>query len=412
MIRSWFVACACVVFAAGAGAQELQTGDPARLGFAPDRLARIDSVFQQHVAAGRIAGAQGVIVRRGQIAYHRSWGQRDMETRDVLENDDIFRICSMTKPITSVAVMMLWEEGRFALSDPVARYLPEFAGTQVAVPGNGATTESLPQERVRRAITVQDLLRHTSGLTYGVFSNTPVDSLYQRANLFVSPSLEALSKGIAGLPLLTQPGTRWIYSMSTDLLGRFVEVVSGMSFDAFLRTRIFEPLDMRDTEFRVPDAKDARLARSYRHAGAAATLQRNQGPDLCAPPGFPSGGGGLASTARDYARFAQMVLNGGELNGRRLLGRKTVELMTTDHLGDIAGPGAGNGFGLGFAVKEAANSLPTSIGTYGWEGLHGTAFWIDPVEDLIGVFMVQIYPNRSTDFKQQFQQLVYQALTG
>ena len=217
---------------------------------------------------------------------------------------------------------------------------------------------------------------------------------------------------IGELPLVGQPGTRWVYSMSTDVLGRLVEVASGMTFDDFLRMRIFAPLEMKDTDFRVATANADRQSRSYRHAGAPLALAPNQGPDACAPAGFPSGGAGLASTAHDYARFTQMLLNGGELNGTRVLGRKTVELMTADHLGDIAGPGAGWGFGLGFAVKEAVNANPSSIGTYWWEGLHGTLFWIDPAEELIGIFMVQIYPNRSTDFKAQFQQLVYQALVN
>ena len=417
MTRRWLGVPAFVLLAAGAApharqvqAQQLQAGDPVQLGFSPERLARIGTVFQAHVDAGRIAGAQGMILRRGEIAYHQSWGFRDLEARDPLENDDIFRICSMTKPVTSVAVMMLWEEGRFALSDPVARYLPALAGLQVAKLEPGATTATMQTERPRRPVTIQDLLRHTSGLTYGIFSNTPVDSLYQRANLFGAENLDALVTKIGELPLVGQPGTRWVYSMSTDVLGRLVEVASGMTFDDFLRMRIFAPLEMKDTDFRVATANADRQSRSYRHAGAPLALAPNQGPDACAPAGFPSGGAGLASTAHDYARFTQMLLNGGELNGTRVLGRKTVELMTADHLGDIAGPGAGWGFGLGFAVKEAVNAGPTSIGTYWWEGLHGTLFWIDPAEELIGIFMVQIYPNRSTDFKAQFQQLVYQAI--
>jgi len=396
--------------AAAAAAQTLPAGDPARLGLAPERLARIGRVFQDHVKGGRIAGALGLVLRRGQVAYHEAWGFRDLEARDPLERDDIFRICSMTKPVTSVAVMMLWEEGRFALNDPVALHLPAFAATQVARLENGTTTANLQTERPRRAITILDLLRHTSGLTYGLFANTPVDSLYARANLFGLPDLEAMVAKLGELPLRDHPGARWTYSMSTDVLGRLVEVVSGMPFDAFLRTRIFEPLGMRDTEFRLPAGKNPRLARSYRHTGSPPALAPNTGLDACTPPALLSGGAGLASTAADYARFAQLLLGGGELDGVRLLGRKTVELMTANHLGSLQGPAAGTGFGLGFAVKQAPNSLPTSVGTYFWEGLHGTFFWIDPAEELIGIFMVQIYPNRSLDFKAQFQQLVYQAL--
>ncbi|MCI0437442.1 MAG: beta-lactamase family protein [Gemmatimonadetes bacterium] len=412
MIRSAIVALVLALLSTQtpAHAQQLPRGDAAKLGFSTERLARIGAVFQVHVDAGRLAGAQAMIVRRGEIAYHESWGFRDLEARDPLEADDLFHICSMTKPITSVAVMMLWEEGRFALAEPVARYIPAFAGAQVAKLDPGASTANLQTERPRRPMTIQDLLRHTSGLTYGLFSNTPVDSLYTRANLFGSANLETMVNRLGEIPLIAHPGSRWIYSMSTDVLGRLVEVVSGTPFDEFLRTRLFGPLGMRDTHFRVPAAKLDRTSRGYRHEGATLTLTANTGAGACSPATVLSGGAGLASTAHDYARFTQMLLNGGELDGVRILGRKTVELMTTDHLGETAGPGAGNGFGLGFAVKESPNSLPTSIGTYMWEGLYGTGFWIDPAEDLIGIFMVQIYPNRSIDFKTQFQQLVYQAI--
>ncbi len=396
--------------AATAHAQSLPTGDPAALGFVPDRLARIGAVFQGHVNAGRIAGAQAMIVRHGKIAYHTSWGFRDLQAREPLQDDDIFRICSMTKPITSVAVMMLWEEGKLALTDPIGRYIPALGRAQVARIEDGATTANLQTERPRRPITIQDLLRHTSGLSYGLFSNSPVDSLYLRANLFAAENLDAMMTRLGELPLRAHPGDRWIYSMSTDVLGRLVEVVSGMPFDEFLRIRLFTPLGMRDTDFRIPAIARDRTVLAYRHAGPELALTQNTGPDACAPPTLSSGGAGLASTAHDYARFTQMLLNGGELDGVRVLGRKTIELMTTDHLGDVPGPGTGYGFGLGFAVKEAVNGAPTSLDTYWWEGLYGTSFWIDPKEDLIGIFMVQIYPNRSIDFKAQFQQLVYQAL--
>jgi CubicO group peptidase (beta-lactamase class C family) len=316
-------------------AQELPAGDPARLGFAADRLARIGEVFREHVEAGRIAGAEGMILRRGQVAYHEVWGYRDVEAGVPLERNDIFRICSMTKPVTSVAVMMLWEEGRFALTDPVARYIPAFAEARVARLGSGSTTTNLQTEPPRRAITIQDLLRHTSGLTYGLFANTVVDSLYRAANPMGAPTLESMAGTVAALPLREHPGSRWIYSMSTDVLGHLVEVVSGMPFDAFLRARIFEPLGMKDTDFTIREGDRNRASRSYRHAGAEAALTRN-GADACATP-FPGGGAGLASTSRDYARFAQMLLDGGALNGTRLLAPGTIELMTADHLGDITG---------------------------------------------------------------------------
>jgi len=396
----------------GLAAQNLPVTNPDRVGLSADRLARIGTVFQEHVDAGRIAGAMGMVIRNGQVAYQEEWGFRDLEARDPLEADDLFRIYSMTKPITAVAVMMLWEEGKFALGDPIGRYIPELARVQVAKLREGATVSNLKTEMPGRPVSIEDLLRHTSGLTYGIFSNTPVDSMYRRANLLGAENLEEMMKGLGDIPLIAQPGTRWIYSVSSDVLGRLVEVVSGMPFDEFLRTRIFEPLEMRDTGFYAPAQAHDRLTRTYRHTDAQGTLALSDTVAFASPVTLFSGGGGLVSTAHDYARFTQMVLNGGALNGTRILGRKTVDFMRMDHLGDVEGPGAGNGFGLGFAVKEGVNALPTSVGTLYWGGMHGTSFWIDPEEKLIGIFMIQIYPNRSTNFAQQFQQLVYSALVG
>jgi CubicO group peptidase (beta-lactamase class C family) len=396
----------------GLAAQELPVTNPDRVGLSAERLAHIGTVFQEHVDEGRIAGAMGMVIRNSQVAYQEEWGYRDLEARDPLEAGDLFRIYSMTKPITAVAVMMLWEEGKFALGDPIGRYIPELARLQVAKLEEGATIANLETERPRRQVTIEDLLRHTSGLTYGIFSNTPVDSMYLSANLLGAKDLDEMMRGLGDIPLIAQPGARWIYSVSTDVLGRLVEVVSGMPFDAFLRTRIFERLDMEDTGFYAPAEDHARLTRTYRHTDAQGTLALGDTVTFVSPVTMFSGGGGLVSTARDYARFTQMVLNGGALNGTRILGRKTVDFMRVDHLGDVEDPGTSNGFGLGFAVKESVNALLTSVGTFYWGGLHGTAFWIDPEEDLIGIFMIQIYPNRSTNFGQQFQQLVYSALVG
>jgi CubicO group peptidase (beta-lactamase class C family) len=394
-------------------AQRLPEASPEAVGLSSERLQRIDETFQTHVSEGHIAGAVGMVIRDGKVAYLSQWGMRDREAGDPLEPDDIFRIYSMTKPITSVAVMMLFEEGRFFLNDPVGRYLPELRGLEVALLEEATSTENLPTEGVNRPVTIQDLLRHTSGFTYGVFSNTPVDTLYREANVLGQRTLAEMVSALGGIPLMFQPGTRWYYSVSTDVLARLVEVVSGMRFDRFLETRIFEPLGMSDTGFHVPPEKLHRFARTYRHAGPSRALALGDTSSFMRPPTFLSGGGGLVSTAADYARFTQMLLNGGELDGVSILGRKTVELMTSDHLGDVPGPGAGTGFGLGFAVKEIAglNGTASSVGEYNWGGLHGTSFWIDPEEDLIGIFMVQIYPNQSIDFRGQFKNLVYQALT-
>ncbi|HBD96688.1 MAG TPA: serine hydrolase, partial [Gemmatimonadetes bacterium] len=256
------------------------------------------------------------------------------------------------------------------------------------------------------------LLRHTSGLTYGSFGNTPVDQAYRAANVLGQPTLNDFISKLSEIPLLYQPGTRWNYSVSVDVLGRFVEVISGKPLDVFLEERIFEPLGMKDTGFSVPASETSRRARSYGRSGGA-PLAVSDAYGCMRPGGFPSGGGGLASTADDYSRFAQMLLNGGELDGARILGRKTIELMTADHLGDAqyGSRASGWGWGLGFNVKTAAglDGMPGSVGNYYWWGVRGTSFWIDPTEDLIGVFMVQI-SGRDIPFRNQFKRLVYQAI--
>ena len=324
---------------------------------------------------------------------------------DPLESDNIFRIASMTKPITSVAVMMLYEEGHFFLRDPVGRYLPELADVRVARLSEATSADDVPTERARRPITIQDLLSHTSGLTYGSFSDTVVDSLYRRTRVGSQPTLAEMMTELGELPQAYQPGTRWHYSLSTDVLGRLVEVVSGQSFDVFLRERIFDPLGMVDTGFHVPAPEQDRLTREYGHQGPERTLTVGDTLGFKRAPTRFSGGGGLVSTAHDYARFAQMLLNGGELNGARILGRKTIELMTVDHLEDGMPTGflqPGWGFGLGFTVKTAAglDGMPGSVGNYYWYGIRGTSFWVDPEENLIGVFMIQIRPNSDITFRR------------
>ena len=249
-----------------------------------------------------------------------------------MDADDIFRIASMTKPVTSVAVMMLYEEGHFFLTDPIGRYLPELAGLPVAKLSDASSTDDIPTEPARRPITIQDLLRHTSGLTYGSFSDTVVDSLYRRGGVGSQPTLADMVTELGKLPLAYQPGTRWHYSLSPDVLARLVEVVSGQSFDVFLRERIFTPLGMVDTGFHVPASELDRFARHYGHEGPDRMLQVGDTLGFIRPPTRFSGGGGLVSTAYDYARFAQMLLNGGELDGVRILGRTTIELMNVDHL--------------------------------------------------------------------------------
>ena len=398
-----------------ASAQRLPTAQPEEVGLSASRLQRIDDAFGSYAEEGRIGGAVGMVLRHGKLAYTGAWGMRDVAAGDPSEADDIFRIFSMTKPITSVAVMMLYEEGRFFLTDPVGLYLPELANRPVAKLSEATSPDDIPTERARRQITIQDLLRHTSGLTYGLFSNSVVDQLYVRNGVQGQQTLAAMVAEMGEIPLMYQPGTAWHYSLSTDVLARLVEVVSGQPFDEFLRERIFEPLGMVDTGFYVPTSERHRFARSYGHQGAERTLTLGDTMRFTRHPTNFSGGGGLVSTAHDYSRFAQMLLNGGELDGARILGRKTIELMTVDHLPDgvpteFLSPGWG--FGLGFTVKNEAGTdgMPGSVGNFYWFGAQGTSFWVDPEKDLIGVFMIQIRPNRDITFRRQFKRLVYQAL--
>ncbi len=416
MIRKATITLALFGLLAGlAAAHQLPRAAPEADGISSERLQRIDDVFQSYVEEDRIAGAVGMVLRHGKVVYTGAWGMRDLAARDPLEADDIFRIASMTKPITSVAVMMLYEEGRFFLTDPAAQYLPELADLRVAKLSEATSPDDIPTEPARRAITIRDLLRHTAGLTYGTFSNTVVDSLYRRTRVTGQPTLAEMMTELSELPLAYQPGTRWHYSVSSDVLGRLVEVVSGQSLDVFLRERIFEPLGMVDTGFHVPAPDHDRLTRSYGHQGPALTLTIGDTLGFKRPPTRFSGGGGLVSTAHDYARFAQMLLNGGGLDGARILSRKTIELLTVDHLEDGMPTGflqPGWGFGLGFTMKTTAglDGMPGSVGNYYWYGIRGTSFWVDPEENLIGVFMIQIRPNEDITFRRQFKRLVYQAL--
>ncbi|MDH3205463.1 MAG: beta-lactamase family protein [Gemmatimonadota bacterium] len=398
-------------------AQELPRGTPEEVGLSSERLARVSEVFSGYADEGRMAGAVGMVVRHGKLAWVDAWGSRDVAEQDPMQADDIFRIYSMTKPITSVAVMMLYEEGLFFLDDPVGRYLPELANLPVAKLAEATGPDDIPTERAARQMTIRDLLRHTSGLTYGTFSNTAVDQLYRRDDVGNQTTLADMVTALSDVPLAYHPGTTWNYSLSTDVLGRLVEVLSGQTFDAFLRERIFEPLGMDDTGFFVRPADRDRFAQIYGHAGGRGgplTLEAQETGGYTPEVTRFSGGGGLVSTARDYSRFAQMLLNGGELDGYRILSPTTIDLMTTDHLGDdgtsFLAPGWG--FGLGFTIKNqpALDGLPDSVGTYYWFGVAGTSFWIDPDRDLIGIFMIQIRPNRDVNFRDQFKRLVYQAV--
>ena len=401
-----------------------QTARPADLGFSVDRLARIDRWMDQQVASGKLAGLSVAIQRRGQPVFFKATGLRDEERRLPFEADTVVRIYSMTKPVTSVAAMMLFEEGRFLLDDPLSKYLPEFANQRVMGAGGFGFGGAVPAER---DISVHDLFVHTSGLTYGFMMATQVDALYREKGIDFQTSEDTLAELVtkaAKLPLLAQPGKAWNYSISTDVLGRLVEVISGQPFDVFVRERILKPLKMHDTDFHVHAGKASRFASCYVKPPEKARVLFDdaQKSRFLQPGKLPSGGGGLVSTASDYMRFAQMLLNKGELDGARILGRKTVEYMTRNHLpGDLASMGTprfaetnynGIGFGLGFSIvlDPARAEVMGSAGEYAWGGLASTAFWCDPEEDLAVVFLTQLIPSSAYPLRRELRSLVYQAL--
>jgi CubicO group peptidase (beta-lactamase class C family) len=395
-------------------------------GLSKSRLQHIDAFIQaRYIDPGKFPGALTLVARHGEVAHLGVLGCADVARGAPLKEDTIFRIYSMTKPLTSVAFMMLVEEGAVALDDPVDKFIPAWRDLGVFVAGAPPVFQTRPPERPMRIV---DLLRHTSGLTYGIQTRTNVDAAYRDAKiaeiggkLTLGEMVEALSR----LPLDFSPGEAWNYSVSTDVLGFLIEVISGATFEEFLRTRLIEPLGMIDTAFRVPAEKASRLAACYGRGpdGALALTDDPTTSGFLTPPAFHSGGGGLVSTAADYLKFCQMLLNGGKAAGSRFLSRKTIELMTANHL-----PGgrdltqmsrslfseetnAGIGFGLGFAVAldPAKALLPGSVGQYYWGGAASTAFWVDPAEDLIVVFMTQLTPSTAYPIRRELRTLVYSA---
>jgi len=398
--------------------RELPVADASLAGFSTERLSRLTENLEKALQENETPGAVALILRDGQLVYERAFGHRTPARKNAMTTDTIFRIYSMTKPITSVAVMMLWEEGAFNLYDPIGLYLPEFKDVRVALEDeNGSSINKTVTPK--RPITIQDLLRHTSGMTYGIFGQmTPVKQKYLDAGLAIDTfdgDLQQWVEKVAEIPLAAHPGDRWEYSPSPTVLGRLVEVISGQSFGEFLKERLFEPLDMRDTDFFIPADKHDRMAEGI---GLNLRGHFQELHNVGAPLKLQAGDSGLVSTARDYARFAQMMLNGGELNGVRLLSPKTVDFMTSDHLGaDIDKgplylPGPGHGFGLGFSVRltQGISALPGSPGDYGWGGLAGTIGWVDPQERLIIILMVQDIPNLYF-YRSKFKTLTYAAIT-
>jgi len=387
---------------------------PRDAGLCPQRTARLMNVLRAEVARHRLPGAVAVIARRGQLALYEALGALDPAAGTPMTPDAIFRIYSMTKPVVSVAALMLMEQGELLLSDPVARYLPEYANQQVASLVDGA----VQLQPVRQPASVQDLLRHTAGLTYEFMGNAPVQRQYAQARIGSRErSNAAFAHELAALPLMFEPGTHWEYGRATDVLGRLVEVISGQTLGDFLHSRIFAPLGMTETGFFVPPQHHARIAEPFARDPEGGVQMRVI--DVRQPVALESGGGGLASTAMDYARFLQFMLNRGQLGGVRLLGSRLVDFMTADHLGDIPvfGPASrallspGHGFGLGVAVRKALGvaSMPGSPGSYHWGGMAGTTFFVDPAEDLFAILMLQA-PNQREYYRLLYRDLVYAAL--
>ena len=390
-------------------------GAPSSAAFAPDRIGRVDGWLNGLVREKKIPGAVVMLVRDGKVEYHKAYGVRELGTNAPLRPDDIFRIASQTKAITSLAVMMLWEEGKFALDDPIERYIPAFAKQTVMTKFNPAdsTYESRP---ARRKTTIRQLLTHTSGLDYADIGSDEFKAIYAKAGLTgLGREGDVLAERIdvlARLPLKQEPGERFTYSLSTDVLGRLVEVVSGMPLDRFFRTRIFDPLGMKDTWFELPADKRSRLV-ALHQPRKDGTLEATHTPIGLAHPDFParkvtyfSGGGGLSSTTADYARFLQLFLNGGELDGVRLLGRKTVELMLTNQVGTLQ-----PAFGLGFQLETTETDFrsPVSLGTFSWGGAFNTTYWADPKERLVGLIFTNTYGAEAA-LGEPFKVLVYSAM--
>ena len=404
---------------------------PDQVGLSAARLDRITKWMKGWVDGGRLPGMTVAILRKGELAYAHTYGKSDVERGKPMRPDTIVRIYSMTKPLTSTAIMMLYEEGRFQLDDPISKFIPGFKNSRVYSGGSRGKIDSVPAER---EINFRDLLTHTSGLTYGFMESNPVDALYRAKEGGVdfqtsTSSLKEVVDRLATFPLITQPGKAWNYSVATDVLGRLVEVISGQPFEKFLLEQVIKPLGMVDTDFFVPDSKHDRFAANYQAGpvgpNGAGKLEMIDDPTksrYLKPRTVNSGGGGLVSTASDYLRFAKFMLNKGQLDGVRLLGRKTVELMTMNHLkGDMADMGMprwsestaeGVGFGLGFSVMidPAKAHIVGSRGEFAWGGAASTAFWCDPVEDMAVVLLTQLMPSSTYPIRRELRILSYQAI--
>ena len=405
----------------------IPTSLPETVGLSSERLARLSNTIQKSIDDSRIAGAVCLVARHGKISYFKAFGMANRETKRSMQVDNIFRLCSMTKPITSVAVMMLYEEGRFLLNEPVSNFIPEFKAMKVLDPPQPQDKTSPPGALVdaKRPITIRQLLTHTSGLTY--HWNARLGKRYQEVGmghgvLQQEGTIGDAVKKLASVPLLFQPGDAWEYSVSDDVLGYLVEVVSGMPLDRFLQEKIFKPLGMKDTYFFLPEDKVSRLARAYTYSAEKGlqpfldsktieegSLVYSADYPYRGPQTYFSGGGGLCSTAEDYYRFCQMMLNGGSFNGTRVISRKSVELITQNH---VQGKLEEMGYGLGFGVTSEARHLKElgSIGAYNWGGFYYTSFVIDPKEDMVVIFMGQLHPTGDLNLESKAIRLAYQSI--
>ncbi|QJW89562.1 beta-lactamase family protein [Spirosoma taeanense] len=398
----------------------LQEAQAESVGMSTTRLQRMDAVINDYVAKGRQAGVGVLVARNGRIVYHKAYGQDDIQAKTPLKRDAIFRIASQTKAITSIGLMLLFEEGKFLLDDPISKYIPAFKTPKVLDKYNekDTTYTTVP---ARREITIRQLLTHTSGISYPGIGTKEAVAIYAKNRIpsgigTPTGTLADAMDRLAALPLMHQPGEKWTYGLSVDVLGRLIEVLSSQSLDQFLRTRLFEPLGMNDTYFYLPASRQNRLARVYTE-DSTKTLRRlpAQGgisEDYPKQPGtYYSGGAGLSSTLYDYAIFLQMMLNGGEYGGKRFLSPTTVRLITTNQIGDL-NQGLDK-FGLGFAItsERSATRLPTSQGSYNWGGFFGTTYWVDPKEGIVALLYTQKVPNSYGDLNDKFKVLVYQAIT-
>lgn len=396
-------------------AQERVTA--AEAGLAAEKLKSLDAFVNGYVSSGRLVGATTLVSRGGKVGHFETYGHISKENGTAMTEDAVFRIYSMTKPITGVAMMMLWEEGKYKLDDPVSKYLPSFKDQRVFTGAN--EDGSLQTEPVDRPATIRDLMRHTAGLTYGVFGNTPVDQAYLSAGIFdPNLSLTEQVEKLGKVPLLYQPGEAWVYSLSVDVQGALVEVLSGQPLDEFFEDRIFKPLGMKDTGFVVRDDQKDRFVEMYGFDESKA-LVPYRGPfyaDYTQKPNALSGGGGLVSTTMDYLRFALMITGDGELDGVRLLKKETVDLMRTNQLPEnldgIAGGTQGLGFGLNFAVVKDPSKVPgrTIEGEYFWGGMANTVFWIDPTNDVVAIFMTNILPPSVFPFRKELRNYIYNSV--